>query len=155
MAPIAKMYFERRAIANSLGTELNTNGWGIGQVREGFQWEQDIQVPLVAVSMLPSNMLELQMGRSVTGEKSHTRLIQVDCYMESEPRAMTIGDDVADMIDRMYESITDHTNTPIGVLFCPNTESIRITILNPNMADVRVKRWRAVIQALIETHYLV
>ena len=121
-----RIYFERHSLASALGTSLNTTGWGIGQIREGFQSELDIQTPLVTVHFLPSKYLELQLGRSITTDKTFTRRVQVDCYMETEPRTISIADDVADFFDEMFISITDPTGTVLGKLYCPDSTSITI-----------------------------
>jgi hypothetical protein len=150
---MAKVYYERHALAAALGTSLNATGWGIGQVREGFQSQEEIEPPMVSVYFLPSRYLEIQMGRSITQDKSFERRIQIDCYMETEPRAMTIADDVADFIDEMFINITDPEGTIIGHLYCPNSESILIETINPKATELKLLRWRSVIQATLQSNY--
>lgn len=151
----AKKYFERRSLASALGTYLNGASWGIGQVREGFQSELPIQPPLVAVHFLPSNYIELQLGRSTTGEKSYSRRIQIDCYMETEPRAMTITDDVADFLDSMFIAITDPSGTVLGSLYVPDSETIITDLMTPRMSDPVSIRWRGIVVATLESDYIV
>jgi len=150
-----EQYYERHSLASALGTSLNNTGWGIGQVREGFQSELEIQPPMVAVVFLPSRMIELQLGRKLTGNKSYRRAIQVTSYMETEPRAMAIGDDVADFLDLFYINITDPSSNNIGVLYCPDSESIVVDTLPPNISDARVQRWKSVVSAVLEADYFV
>lgn len=151
----AKKYFERRSLASALGTSLNSTGWNIGQVREGFQSELPIQPPLVSVYFLPSNYIELQLGRSINSEKSFERRIQIDCYMETEPRAMTISDDVAEFLDSMFISITDPSGAVLGSLYVPDSTSIITDTLTPRMSDPVSLRWRGIIQATLQADYIV
>lgn len=152
---MTKKYFERRSLASALGTSLNGLNWSIGQVREGFQSELPIAPPVVALHFLPSNYIELQMGRSVTGEKSFNRRIQVDCYMESEPRAMSISDDVAEFLDSMYVAIADPSGTVLGHIYCPDSTTIITDMMTPRMSDPLSIRWRGIIVATLESDYIV
>lgn len=152
---MARVYYERHSLANALGTALNTAGWTVGQVREGFQSELEIKPPMVAVHFLPSRYLELQMGRSIVADKNWERRIQVDCYMETEPRAMTIGDDVADFLDQMFIQIVDPTGAIIGKLYVANSETIVIEVIPPRATDVRIDRWRSTTQATLQADYIV
>lgn len=152
---IPRQYYERRSVKDYLEVAIQpSGGWTGITFRDGFSSEEEIIPPLVSVTVLPSRFLELQMGRSIGTNKSFTRIFQVDCYMETEPRAMTMADDVADAIDQMHINITDPGGTNLGVIYCPDTEGIIITSIKPTMSDPRVKRWRSVIQAPLEAHYL-
>lgn len=102
---MAKVFYERHALANALGASLT--GWNVGEIKKGFQHEEDIVTPMASVHFLPSSYVELQLGRSVSADKSFVRRIQVDCYMETEARAMGIGEDVMDFLDEMFISVTD------------------------------------------------
>lgn len=155
MASIARRYFERRSLASALGTYLNGLNWGIGQVREGFQSELPIQPPLVSIHFLPSKYIELQLGRSITTEKSFERRIQIDCYMETEPRAMAIADDVAEFLDEMFIQITDPSGTVLGNFYCPDSQSIITDLMTPRMSDPTSIRWRGIIIAALESDYIV
>lgn len=151
----AKKYFERRSLASALGTSLNGLNWAIGQVREGFQSELPIQPPLVAIHFLPSNYIELQLGRSITTEKSFSRRIQVDCYMETEPRAMSIADDVAEFLDEMHIAIADPSGTILGTMYVPDSTTIITDLMTPRMSDPVSIRWRGIVVATIESDYIV
>lgn len=150
---MVRVYYERHSLANALGTLLNSKGWAIGQVREGFQSEDDIVPPMVSVYFLPSRYLELQMGRSIINNKNFERRVQIDCYMETEPRAMTIGDDVADFFDEMFIQIVDPAGAIKGNLYVPNSETISTEIISPRMTELKVDRWRSTTYASLEADY--
>lgn len=151
----AKKYFERRSLASALGTHLNGLNWNIGQVREGYQSELPIQPPVVSLQFLPSKYIELQLGRSVTSEKSFERRIQIDCYMETEPRAMTIADDVAEFLDEMFIQITDPSGMVLGNLYVPDSTTIITDLLTPRMSEPVTLRWRGIVIAALESDYIV
>jgi hypothetical protein len=73
--------------------------------------------------------------------------------MESESRAMSIADDVYDFIDGIPIAIVDPSSVTVGTLYNSNSELITINVLPPNMAQPKVIRWRAIIQAPLEAHY--
>ena len=150
---IARRYFERHAIAEALGTQLNATGWAIGQVREGFQFEDSIAPPMAAVHFLPSTYLELQLGRKTQTEKSFVRRVQVDCYMETESRADTIADEVADFFDEFFINIKNPAGDSLGNLYCADSETITLDVIPPIFKEAKVKRWRAVVQATLQADY--
>lgn len=150
---MAKRYFERHSLATALGTSLSA--WSVAPIKEGYQGQDDIQPPMVSIVFLPSNYLELQLGRSVTSEKTFTRRVQIDCYMETEARAMTIGDDIMEFLDQMYINIVNPSGTILGHLYVPNSESITADTLHPRVAEPRVVRWREVVTATLEADYIV
>lgn len=150
---IARRYYERHAIAEALGTQLNTTGWNVGQVKEGFQSEQAIESPAVAIHFLPSTYTEVQMGRKINTEKSFTRRVQVDCYMETEPKADTIADEVGDFFDEFFINIKDPDGNNLGNLYCVDSESITLDVVPPIFKEARNKRWRAVVQATLQADY--
>jgi hypothetical protein len=151
----AKKYFERRSIASALGTYLNGLSWNIGQIREGFQSELPIQPPMVALHFLPSRYIELQLGRSITTEKSFERRIQIDCYMETEPRAMSIADDVAEFLDELFISITDPSGAILGTIYVPDSTSIITDLMTPRMSEPTSIRWRGIVIAEVQSDYIV
>lgn len=150
----AKRYFERHSLASALGDSLNISGWNIGQVREGFQSELPIKPPMVAIQFLPSNYIELQLGRSIVTDKIFERRIQIDCYMETEPRAMTISDDVAEFLDALYINITNPSGTILGQMYVPDSETIITDTQSPKISDPTTLRWRGIIQATLEADYI-
>lgn len=152
---MAKKYFERRSVALALEDWLTDAGWNTGKVEEGFQSEETIRVPMVSIYFLPSRYVEKQLGRSTTTEKSFTRRVQVDCYMESEPRADAISDDVGEFFDQMFINITDPSGSILGNIYCPDSETILLDTIPPVMSEVKVKRWRSVIQATLESNYVI
>jgi len=150
---IARRYYERRALADALGTQLNATGWGVGQIRQGYQTEEDITVPLVSLFFLPSKYIEMQMGRKLDTEKSFSRRLQIDCYMETEPRADMIGDEVADFLDEFFINIKDPNGNVLGVLYTEDSETISAETLPPLYRDAKVKRWRCVVMATLRADY--
>lgn len=150
---IARRYFERHAIAVALGTQLNSLGLNVGQIREGFQSEEAIEAPMVAVHFLPSSYIEHQLGRKVDTEKSFSRRVQVDCYMETEPRADSIADVVGDFFDEFFINIKDANDVLLGNLYCSDSETITLDVVPPIFKEARAKRWRAVVQATLQADY--
>ena len=65
------------------------------------------------------------------------------------------GYQTEDFFDEMFISITDPTGTVLGKLYCPDSTSITIDSLPPNLNEARVLRWRSVIQASLEADYIV
>lgn len=151
---VAKKYFERHSLASALGTSLNNTGWAIGQVREGYQSQEPLDPPVVAVHFLPSNYIELQLGRSVTTDKIFERRIQIDCYMETEPRAMSIADDAAEFLDSMFINIVNPSGAILGQLYVPDSETIITDTLAPRTTDPTIIKWRGIVQATLEADYL-
>lgn len=152
----AKVYYERHSLATAITPYLVAKGWTGGElpaVREGFQSEQDIKIPMVAVTFLPRRYIEAQLGRSVTSEKSYLRRIQLDMYMSSEPKAIAIVDDLMDFLDEMFIVITDPNSIALGNLYCNNSETILGDNIPPVMTQPRVNRWRGVITASLRSDY--
>ena len=145
---------ERHTLAAAMKTYLQARGWNIDGVYEGFKVEQTIEVPTVSLYFLPSRYYELQMGREGTSEKSFNRRIQFDTYMESEDRSIAIRDDIADYLDSAFLNIVDPLNSNVlGTLQCPDSETIRLDTLPPNLTEPKIKRWRSVVQATLLAHY--
>jgi hypothetical protein len=153
MASVARRFYERQAVANALGTTLNTLGWNIGQVKKGYQPESDLEPPVVTLFFLPSSYVETQLGRGKTANKSFYRRVQVDCYMETEPRADTISDDVGDFFDEFFVEIKDPAGAVIGTIYCPDSETITLDSLPASFKDVEIKRWRGIVTASLQADY--
>lgn len=153
MASVARKHYERYAVAEALNIKLTSLGWSVGEIRKGFQPEDDITPPTVAVRFLPSAYIETQLGRNYTTEKSFARRVQIDCYMETEARADTIADDVADFIDEMFLEIKDPAGNTLGNIYCPNSEGIIIDTLPPLYRDAEIKRWRGIVTAELRSDY--
>jgi hypothetical protein len=145
---------ERHSLAGAVGPELVGKGWAIGTIKEGFKPETTITLPTVTLYFLPSSYVETQMGRSTSSEKSFLRRIQFDAYMESEDRAIAIRDDIADYLDGMFINIVDPLNSnTLGLLHIPDSETIRMDTLPPNLTEPKIKRWRGIVQATMQADY--
>lgn len=145
---------ERHSLATAMGTYLVGLGWPIGGVKEGFKVEATIDLPTVSLYFLPSTYYELQMGRQGTSEKVFQRRVQFDAYMESEDRAIAIRDAIADYLDSAFLNIVDPLNSNnLGTMHCPDSETIRMDTLPPNLTEPKIKRWRSVVQATMLSHY--
>jgi hypothetical protein len=149
---MARKQFELRAFRNALDDYLGGIGWTGLEFREGFKSEKTITVPTVAVRFLPSNKQEMQIGGRGS-EDLNRRIVQIDCYMESEDRAEAITDDCMDFIDLETVLIKDPTDQTLGTLICRDTNSIYSEVLAPLLPDPILKRWRGVIRATLESHY--
>lgn len=145
---------ERHSLAAAVLTPLNAAGWNIDYIREGFKGEGIILPPTVSLFFLPSNFHEKELGH-LTSQRSLIRRIQFDVYMETEDRAIAIRDAIGDILDGIYINIVDPLNSNvIGTLYVPDSETIRLDTMPPILTDPKVKRWRGIVQAAIQTDYL-
>ena len=150
---MAKKYFERNSLARALNTYLTSLGYNNLTITEGWRNNDVINPPHVNVYFLPSRYLELQMGR--TNERSFVRRVQIDVYMTTEDKADAITEDIAEYLDNMTINVSRPDNSLTGgLLLCPDSETITMETLPPVMVDPKVKRWRGVVQATLEAHYL-
>jgi hypothetical protein len=143
-------YLERRSVRSELSTYLTNLGWTDLNFEEGFLHDEAIKVPCVAVHFLPSNFKALQMGR---GDNNYiTRIVQLDCYMESEPRADAISEVIADFLEMTPIPIKDQNNVELGIL---NSDSETITwqTVAPNMTNAKIIRWRSIIRVTYHAYY--
>jgi hypothetical protein len=149
---MARKFHERRSLANTLLPYLQTRGWNLTEIREGWQNPDAITLPTVSIYFLPTRFEERQLGRD---KKAFARRVQIDCYMESENRADAIVDDIMDFIDEITISVTDSNNNSTATMACYNTESIVGDVVPPVLTDPELLRWRGVIKATYETDYIV
>ena len=148
----AKTYYERRSFRTALKTYLESQGWPTDiTYREGFQSDATIEVPTVAVHFLPYRKHTLQMAP--VGENTYRRIIQVDAYMESEPRAMALADDVMDFMDLIPINIVNESSASLGTLICYDTDTISSETMPPILTNPKVDRWRSVTRGTFEAHY--
>jgi len=143
-------YLERRSLRNELSTYMSTHGWTGINFEEGFIKDDAIVVPCVSIHFLPSNFKELQMGRDNTD--SITRVVQLDCYMESEPRADAVSEEIAEFLELTVVSIKDQNSTELGTL-TSDSESITWQTVPPIMDNPKIIRWRAIIRATFHAYY--
>ena len=143
-------YMERRSVRNALSTYLSGLDWVGVTFEEGFLLDAAIVVPCVGIYFMPSNFKALQMGRA--NDNSVTRVVQIDCYMESEPRADAISEAIAEYIELNSIPIKDKDNNEIGVL-TSNSESITWQTVPPILSNPKVIRWRSIIRITFHAYY--
>lgn len=148
---MAKRNYEIRAFRDALNDYLGAAGWTGLEFREGFKSEKLVQPPTVSVRFLPSNQKNLQIGGK-GGESLLRRVVQVDCYMETEDRAGAITDDIMDFMELETVLIKDKDENLLGTLICTDTQSIYAEVFPPILTDPKVIRWRGVARATMETH---
>lgn len=149
----AKTYYERRGFRLALQTYLETAGYtGTNAVsyREGFRSEQPIIPPTVSITIINPRKATLELAPD---SNLYRRTFQVDAYMESEERAMSICDLVMDFMDLIPIAIIDENNNGLGSLICYDTDSIVSDVLPPILTNPKSIRWRGVIKAPYEAHY--
>jgi len=145
--------FEKRSILGALQTYLTSKGWTTIDYGEGFKSQKTIELPKLAISYLPSKGKQLQLGYVQNGDRIFTRRVQIDVYMESEPRTDGILDDIMDFLDLEVVSIVDPSSQTLGTLICYDTESILGETLPPATAAPTLLKWRGTVQADMEAHY--
>ena len=151
---MAKKYYERHSLALALQPYLVGQGWtGITEIFEGWPTDNDIAVPMVSLYFLPSRQTELQMGRSTTSQKSYLRAIQFYAYMETEDRADSIIEDIADFLDQETIAVVAPDTSVLGSMFVENSETITTNSLPPNLVQSKVIRWRGICQAQLGVYY--
>lgn len=150
-----RVRYEQRSTLLALKTYLESNGWsGMGiTYTDGYQTETVITVPQVVVTFPPSHIRTLQMGRVAGKDRMYVRRIQVDVYMEDEPRTQSILDTIMDFFDETCIYIKNESNTELGTLICYNSETIFADTIPPLMATPKNLRWRGVVRAELEAHY--
>lgn len=148
---MAKKNFEIRAFRNQLDDYLGSLGWLGIDYREGFKSDAVINPPTVSIRFLPSNQKSLQLGGK-SGEKLIRRVVQIDCYMETEDRADAITDDIMDFIELNTILVKDKDEVLLGTLICTDTQSIYAETIPPLLTNPKVIRWRGIVRATMETH---
>jgi len=147
---MSNIYLERRSVRNELASYLATQGWNGVNFEEGFLHDEAIVVPCVATHFLPSNFKGLQLGRDNTN--SINRVVQIDCYMESEPRADAISEAIAEFIELTVIPIKDQNSTELGTL-TSDSASISWQTVPPIMNKPKIIRWRAIIRVTYHAYY--
>lgn len=148
----ARQRYEKRSFGTGLITYLQTAGWNV-TYSEGYQSDEAITPPQIAITFPPSTRKELQLGRIPGKDSLFRRIVQVDAYMENERRAEGIIDDIMDYIDIVPVTIVDQSTSFLGTLICMDTETIFGEVLPPLTTDPKIGRWRAVVRAQMEAHY--
>jgi len=143
-----KQYYEKRSISTALQTYLATQSWTGLTFKEGWK-DEEIQIGDVAIQILPSSPVLTDMGQHAS---TYTYTVQVEAYLESEPRAEAFEDAVMEFMDLASISIVDKNSTVLGSIIC-DTDSIRADTLPPVFTTPKVLWWRAVIRGKFEAHY--
>jgi hypothetical protein len=118
---------------------------------DGYQPDTIVQSPHVAVSMPPTSQTELQLGRG--DERTYTRLVTINAYMENEGRASDVVDALMEFLDEVCVVIRDHTGAELGTMIVYDTESIRGEVIPPIMNVPEELRWRGTAQGRYESYY--
>jgi hypothetical protein len=143
-------YLERRAVRNRMADYLTSNGWTGINFREGFLTDETIVVPCVGVYFLPSNFKSLQLGRG--SSNNITRVVQIDCYMETEPRADAISEAIATWAEDDTLPILDQDGNELGMMDA-DTNTLSWNTIAPIMANPKIIRWRAIVRATFHAYY--
>jgi len=146
-----RVRYEQRSTLLALETYLTTKGWTGITYTDGYQGDKTITNPHVAVTFPPSSIKELELGR--VGGKLFNRRILIDAYMENEPRAQTIIDDIMDFMDEACIEIVDPSGNTLGTLICSNSEAIRAEVFPPIMGNPKLARWRGAAQGPFDAFY--
>jgi hypothetical protein len=151
-----RVRYEQRSALLALQTYLESAGWaGINALtyRDGYQSEETIEPPMVAITFPPSRIKVIQMGRVSGQDRVYTRRMQVDVYMEDEPRTQALLDDIMDFMDEICIFIENENNQELGTLICHDSESIYADTVPPFMANPKNLRYRGVVRGEFEAHY--
>jgi len=146
-----RVRYEKRSFLLALEVYLVSKGWTGITYTDGYQSDNPITNPQVDVRFPPSSFKDLELGGM--GGKLFTRLVLVNAYMENEPRAETIVDDIMDFMDLTCVNIVDPSGSTLGTLICPNSEKIRGEVFPPIMANPKLVRWRGAAQGPFEAFY--
>lgn len=146
-----RVRYEQRSFLLALEVYLGTKGWTGITYTDGFQGDNTITNPQITVTFPPSGIKELELGR--VGGKLFARRILVNAYMENEPRAQTIVDDIMDFMDEACVDIIDPAGDNKGTLICSDSEKIRAEVFPPIMGTPKLLRWRAAAQGPFDAFY--
>lgn len=146
-----RIRYEQRSFLLALEIYLAGKGWTDVTYTDGYQSDNTITNPQISVTFPPSSIKELELGRM--GGKLFNRRILVNAYMESEPRAQTIIDDVMDFMDETCVDIVDPTGSTLGTLICSDSEKIRAEVFPPIMGTPKIERWRGAAQGPFDAFY--
>jgi hypothetical protein len=142
-------YLERRSLRNRMADNLASNGWTGINFEEGFLRDDAIKVPCVSVYFLPSNFKELQIGHDTNWV---TRVVQIDCHMESEPRADAISEAIATWAEQDTFPILDQDGNEIGYMDS-DTNTLSWQTMAPIMTNPKIIRWRAIVRVTYHAYY--
>ena len=148
-----KVRYEQRSTLIALESYLTTAGYSNIKYTEGYQSEDSITNPQISVTFPPSRVRVLQMGKVAGKDKMYIRRIQVDAYMESEPRTQAIIDDIMDFMADTIITIVDPSNNTLGTLLCNDEESIYGDTMPPILENPKFLRYHGVARGEYEAFY--
>lgn len=150
---MSRVISETRSFRTSLSGYLATAGWAGLNYSEGWD-EIDIEKPLINIYVLDGIKQSLELGYQATNHKLYERILQMDCYMETEDRVRALCEDVMDYLDGVTLNIQDNTTTSgIGYAVFPHSETITAAFIPPMYNNPEILRWRGVVRGKYEAYY--
>lgn len=150
---MSRISSETRSFRTNLSSSLQTAGWSSLNYSEGWD-EFDIEKPLVNIYVFDGFKQNLELGYQSSSHKLFNRIIQIDCYMESEGRVRALCEDVMDYLDATSLVITDSmTTSGIGYAVFPNSETISAVFIPPDLNNPEILRWRGSVRGHFEAYY--
>lgn len=147
-------FFERRAVRNQLKTHLDAHGWNDLVWAEGFTalTLDTVKPPFIAVMLDDMGKEELEMGSDPETNKTFTRRLQVNVYMESEDRVEALSDTISDFLDLEAIIIKDNSNNVLGSMIS-DTSSIIAQTNEPALNQESNLDWEGLITCIYDVHY--
>lgn len=152
MSTTVKVPYEQRSIMNALETYLTSKGWS-GITYTDNSGEETIANPQISVKVQTGSPTALQLGKSAGQDLLYRRTLNINAYMETEPRANAIVDTIIEFIEFMCPDIVDPVGTVHGYVRCVDDERILGQVFPPIMNDPKLIRYRAAVNAPIEAFY--
>lgn len=150
---MSRILSETRSFRNNLNTHLTNSGWSDLNYSEGWE-EINIENPLLNVYIFDGAKASIELGYQFDSHKLFERILQIDCYMESEDRVRTLCEDVMDYLDSVSLDIVDiQTTSGIGYAVFPDSETITANFLPPSFNNPEILRWRGVVRGQFEAYY--
>src|SRR5260221_2081063 len=106
-----KVRYEQLNLTQAIKTYLESVSYSGVVFNSGFQSDQSITNPQMSITFLPSTSKSLQLGKIVGKDKLFNRRVQIDAYMENEPKAQGAVDDLMDFfVEDMCVFIINESN---------------------------------------------
>lgn len=149
-----KVRYEQLALLNAIETHFGTLSYTGFTFNSGFQTDKTITNPQISLTFLPSEGRTLQLGKITGKDRLFGRRIQVDSYMENEPRSQTVVDDLMDFfLDDLCVFILDPAGNELGYMITTSDEGVSGQVLPPNLTQPKLIRWRGIVRAELESFY--
>lgn len=149
---MAKIYFERRGVRESLEAFLTSRGWTGLDYTEGWDITKELTNPSIGVEVMDVGPVELGLGTGPDDAHLYNRQIQVDAYMEQESRVRAILDDISDWMQFLSIPIEDANGNELGYMVS-YIDTVATTVFPPVMNDPAVIRWRGIATVTIDAYY--